>query len=634
VSPPARISDVQAWLLAGLFVLSSAALFLLPLSSQPVSVSEYTRAQACLLETEAPPAADAPCWRPVTLPELVGLRPERPASVWYRFALPRPGFDGLPGLFVSRVHLNAAVFLNGALVEDPGREARGWNRPLYLPLAVPLWRAGENELLLHLRTTPAFGMLAPVEVGPDALLRPRAERRAFVQADLSAAFGVTLSAIAVFLLGLWLRRRGDTAYLWLAVACACWAVFDFYLYLRTPPMPEALFRWVAHAALDGWMLAFLVFAHRFLGVARPRLERGLLGLQVSLWLGHAVLPAGVAFRTTNLSHAVSLLMALSVAVLAWQHWRRLRTREVLVLALATTGVVLAGVHDFVMQGAVPGFISSALLERLWREQFHLLYLAAPLLELAVAWHLTGRFVRGLAEAERLNAELEGRVAAAQARLAEAFEQRRALEAGQAATAERERIYRDLHDDLGSRLLSLAIGAGTPQQADTARAALQDLRDVVSRSGRGPQPLPFLLADWRDEAERRCRAAGLTLAWDLSLAAEEPRLSEVAALHLGRVLREALTNVLRHAQAKTLTITAQVEAQTLVLAVVDDGVGPAPEAAQGRGLLGMQQRAQALGGVLTWGAGDAGGCRVQLEVPLAQISVDPPSSRGSGGPPAQ
>ncbi|TAJ80989.1 MAG: hypothetical protein EPO42_03395, partial [Gallionellaceae bacterium] len=85
----------------------------------------------------------------------------------------------------------------------------------------------------------------------------------------------------------------------------------------------------------------------------------------------------------------------------------------------------------------------------------------------------------------------------------------------AQLAERERIYRDLHDDVGAKLLGLAISAqrsNQTQDADLARSALQDLRDVVSRSAHSASRLDNLLANMRAETAQRVQAAGVALDW--------------------------------------------------------------------------------------------------------------------------
>ena len=83
----------------------------------------------------------------------------------------------------------------------------------------------------------------------------------------------------------------------------------------------------------------------------------------------------------------------------------------------------------------------------------------------------GAPARGRARVEQKHAQLQ----ASYARMGE-------LEKEHAVTEERERIYRDLHDDVGAKLLSLVYRAQRPEDADLARSALRDLREVVSCTG--------------------------------------------------------------------------------------------------------------------------------------------------------
>jgi signal transduction histidine kinase len=198
--------------------------------------------------------------------------------------------------------------------------------------------------------------------------------------------------------------------------------------------------------------------------------------------------------------------------------------------------------------------------------------------------------------------------------------RQSFEAG--ASQERQRIYRDLHDDMGAKLLGLAISAqraNLPKEADLARSALQDLRDVVSRDMHAPTPLADLLADWRMEAQQRVQAAGVSLDWRFPAQEPELLLTPEAALNLTRILREAISNVLRHAQAGRLRVTTGLDEQTFTLSVEDDGIGLPASPAPHRGMSSMQARAAALGAALDWQAVQPHGCRVTLSVPLAALT---------------
>lgn len=188
-------------------------------------------------------------------------------------------------------------------------------------------------------------------------------------------------------------------------------------------------------------------------------------------------------------------------------------------------------------------------------------------------------------------------------------------ATQAAAVERERIYADMHDDVGAKLLTLMHSSADPQTADLARALHQDLRDVVSRAQAPPPSLRAALAGIRDEAEQRLAGMGATLVWQQPDALPEVLLDAGQSLHLFRIVREALSNAIRHAGVHLLRVRVNVQQQVLVLDITDDGTGLALKHAPSRGMHGMQTRARELQGSLHWDAGTEGGTKVVLEFPL-------------------
>ncbi|MFP2910816.1 sensor histidine kinase [Pyxidicoccus sp. 3LFB2] len=152
----------------------------------------------------------------------------------------------------------------------------------------------------------------------------------------------------------------------------------------------------------------------------------------------------------------------------------------------------------------------------------------------------------------------------------------------------------------------------------ARSAVRDMRDVLDALEAAPCTLAEAVADWRSEAQARADTVGFHLEW---LAADGlPEGLAVSArqrTNVGRILREAITNAIKHARAKHVTVRIGLGADGLALSVEDDGAAGAVEPERwgsGVGTRVIQQRAADLGGAARWRQG-ARGCRVEVAIPL-------------------
>lgn len=169
---------------------------------------------------------------------------------------------------------------------------------------------------------------------------------------------------------------------------------------------------------------------------------------------------------------------------------------------------------------------------------------------------------------------------------------------QGATQERRRISRDMHDDVGARLLMLIHRAKDEPTAEVARAAMRDLRTALNSLDAKSAPLAEALADWKQETETRCDAANVMLEWHEPAELPEYELSPQEKSTLERVLREMLSNVLKHASPKDILVETRLEADALHIAMSN----AAPTASsdnwqEGRGMRNMRARLAEIGGVL-------------------------------------
>ncbi|MGO4420766.1 sensor histidine kinase, partial [Streptomyces sp. MCAF7] len=223
---------------------------------------------------------------------------------------------------------------------------------------------------------------------------------------------------------------------------------------------------------------------------------------------------------------------------------------------------------------------------------------------------------------------------------EAAERRRADE-------ERLRIARELHDVLAHSISVINVQAGVglalldqdPEQARTAlttikaasKEALGEVRqvlDTLRAPGDAPRsPAPGL--DRLDELTEQARGMGLAVSVEVDgVRTALPPGTDLAAF---RIVQEALTNIVRHSGSRTARVLLRYAPAELELRIDDDGpataVGPANGGAGGgNGLVGMRERAAALGGTVVAGPRPDGGFRVRARLPLTAATV----SSTSGG----
>jgi signal transduction histidine kinase len=234
---------------------------------------------------------------------------------------------------------------------------------------------------------------------------------------------------------------------------------------------------------------------------------------------------------------------------------------------------------------------------------------------------------------------ERRVQERTAELAEANEVRARLlkQVMSAREEEQRRIARDLHDGIGQSLTSLLLGLRAAAEVPTfeeARARLGELRgitasllDEVRRMARGLRP--SVLDDLGLAAVLERYAADYTHAHGIAVDVYAPdlvlaRLPAEVETALYRITQETLTNVLKHAAAKAVSLVVRRESSGVHLTVEDDGRGfdsdtllKAPSAGKGLGLLDIRERAALLNGAVTLESQLGSGTTVHVYIPLKE-----------------
>jgi signal transduction histidine kinase len=210
--------------------------------------------------------------------------------------------------------------------------------------------------------------------------------------------------------------------------------------------------------------------------------------------------------------------------------------------------------------------------------------------------------------------------------------------------ERRRIRRDLHDGLGPTLASLTFKIDAArnlltQDSERADRLLEEVRDQTQETLAQIRRLVYdlrppaldelgLLSVLREQAASYQRQGLQILIEAPECLPPLPAAVEVAAY---RIAREALTNVVRHAQAKHCLLRLGLRDRVLTLQITDDGKGIAPLHHIGVGLLAMQERASELGGGCTITREASGGTTIQVNFPLGMTEDASPTSPSATTP---
>ena len=204
----------------------------------------------------------------------------------------------------------------------------------------------------------------------------------------------------------------------------------------------------------------------------------------------------------------------------------------------------------------------------------------------------------------------------------------------AATAERERLAREVHDVIAHSVSVMTVQSTAARRVierdrgraavaleaieRTGREALAEIRRVVSVLR--PVPAEVDLApqpgiDDLDALAAQVRATGLEVT--LRFEGERPRVPAALDLSVYRIVQEALTNTLKHARAQRADILVRYGDADVEVLCTDDGVGAAARSngGSGHGLVGMRERTLMLGGALDTGPHSDGGYTVHARLPL-------------------
>jgi signal transduction histidine kinase len=588
-----------------------------------------------------------PIGQPMSEPEFIKLShrwDESPAGrsgldgrVIYKLSLPpTPSASESSGepraLLFSRIGNQAVVRVNGSVVArwgEPGKTGFDSAKTSWLVTVPSSTLVGTGQNIAEIEVwcqAGRWGGLSSVQYGLLRTVEPIYRQQRFWRFTLPVVMASGFVLMGLTSLALW-RRQRVAAYGWFAVACLLGVVRHLDRVWPDVPVPWPAWGALAAAAYACHLMLMFRVGLEMVNHRSKNLHRLLLASMLGTVL-FAVLAFGwrrPGLWTVGLFLFVpyGLAAAWSTTRLAWQQRGTAMGKALLVSPLL---LAVAGLFDLLVVRKGLAFSQGG--------NFSVLPLAVFLIAVLMTALIVGRYNASVDAYRELNAELATRVSEREQQLHQAFDSLRASQREQAVQEERQRLMREIHDGVGAQLVLLlnlaAQGRSDPAAIQQqASLALDEMRMAVDSLQPVHGDLGTVLATMRYRLQPRLEAAGLTIRWDVGHLPTLQGLSPQSVLQVHRILLEAMTNVLRHANARTMTITAQpvTEPQAAILVTLtDDGVGM-PEhlcgegarRSQGHGLVNMHTRAEAIGAHLTLRRADAGGTQVSLLWPQQQSS---------------
>ncbi|MES3009028.1 MAG: ATP-binding protein [Pseudomonadota bacterium] len=564
------------------------------------------------------PPPDNAAWAPLTLPfnsreeraPVTARDPESP-YVWFRFVLEKPVQEGRHSLYFWRYNLALTVFFNGSEIGGSSyrenRDTMSWNHPLLVEIQEPSWRPGQNEVLVRLYRSAWGGNFAPMLFGETSSLQQLWSERMFRQVEINEvllAFGIGLTLVSFFLWGV---RRNDTVYLWFSGMCLCWSIVTLHMIIYHNPIPYDYWLPLVHVGIDGAIFCMYGFIGRLIdGAQRRRREQLLLGWTVLAALSHFLVSPEYFFMVAYCFHLVGTI---ALGAIVWRvaaqalHYRK---RQAIIITGAMAIQITLFMHNIFLMFFAP-------IAR-WEGSIFYAHFGIPLLFMIFVGSLLSRFTSALETAENLNRELEYKVELSRQVIEKGFAERRVLEIQQAAEQERLKIYRDLHDDVGSKLLSIMHADRGSKLGDMARSALESLRQAVSKANNPDQQLGSFLNDIREETELRLRGSGHDVVWTQSAAAPAVIVPSAVAFNLNRILKEIVSNIIRHAEAQHVQVQAELDGAGIEFIIHDDGRGFDRYGPLGNGINNIISRAKEIDASVSWHSEPGAGTTISIVVP--------------------
>lgn len=531
---------------------------------------------------------------PLPLARTPQIRPE--LVITFAIDVPDGGHVGGTGLCIPRSPFLKELKVDGRSVQHSSQQAsHGFLRPHHVQV-MPELMPGRHALTLSMTAPPGLDTgLSKVWVGGNQQMARYCN--SLGQKVHRRAHNITWVMAALGLMGvlLWFRLR-DPRSLTFAFIALTWVVHLWVVGISSDQVSKGWWTIAFLITRVGFVFPMVWYALQITGRASKSWLYALIctitiGTSALLLLPHELYPAWLSTMSFicfgSITYAVILLLL--------KHWKK-PTILTAITFLCYAFVVSTNWLDFWQWTINAGYGSLALT-----------YLSVPILCVVFGYQLIVSLINVAEHNNYLATELQKEVEKQQQKISIDFEKIQRQREQLAVVEERRRLVRDMHDGLGSQLISMSarIKNSLPLKPSELELLLEscirELRNVLDVFSLEPEtsdddPVASLLGNLRWRMAPALEARGIHLSWACDPLPQVFLTQDTARLNLVRFWQEAFTNVLKHSQARHAYFKVMATDEGVVMSLDDDGRGFDNNASPGIGLKSMKARAATSGAV--------------------------------------
>jgi signal transduction histidine kinase len=569
----------------------------------------------------------------IDLPDLVSLPLHTDAK----------GATSIPthGLLFLQMVNGADFYLNGSWVAGLPRSNETqqwlWYRPMLVPLSpLQLHRDGRTNVLTVVQSSysPYLAVGRPY-VGTLRDLGLVYEMTFFFTSLLTNTSNIFCFVMGFFMLCAWLIAPKEKQYALAGfITLACATLFSLAQLQVLPVTWYVAWRAVLYLCTSALVSLMTVFVFSFI---RQPLSKKQNWLLLAYVIAGPVLYVVMGTESEILMNrywtSLLVLLYLYATVRLALYCFQTHNAPAIFLLLQSTVCIVLGLHDY---AAVAGWLVDLYpISESWswwslsHEPLYFLGLGVPGLSMIMGYILLLQYRDQAKIVANANQFLQTSLKERELELNESYGQQKKLELYEATRAERDRIYLDMHDGIGSRLVNtmfrLRQGRLDPDAIEVMlKDCLSDLRLVINAQIDEQGDIQNAVFDHCLLQELTLQGSPLAFSYELGNATPL-HLPPQVHLNILRILQESITNAIKHSQASEIHVLFELKPHELLLSVIDNGIGlipsdrsnaaPAFGASGKQGVMGMLARAKTMGGEFSLNR-FAGKTRAQLQLPLA------------------